>query len=144
MNKIYTIGYTQKTAKIFFDTLVRNQISTLIDIRLSNTGQLAGFTKSQDLEYFLSLFSISYEYWKDFAPTKEIRDNFHKSDDWHEYELAYIQLMNDRRSYEKVNFTKIKNQNIVFLCSEPKADKCHRKLVAEGISNMNNAEIIHL
>jgi len=142
--KIFTIGYTQKKAKDFFELLKKNKIDILADIRISNSGQLAGFTKKQDLEYFLSLFGIAYEYWKDFAPTKELRDDYMKSKNWTEYEKKYQALIRERKSIDKVNFDKLKDKNIVLLCSEPKADNCHRKIVAETLANKAKAEMVHL
>jgi uncharacterized protein (DUF488 family) len=142
--KIFTIGYTQKKAKDFFELLIKNKIDILADIRISNSGQLAGFTKKQDLEYFLSLFNISYEYWKDFAPTKELRDSYMKSNNWNIYEKVYKALIEERKSIEKVNFEKLKDKNIVLLCSEPKADNCHRKIAAEIMADKIKAEIVHL
>lgn len=142
--KIFTIGYTQKSAKEFFEILQKNQVDILVDIRLSNTGQLAGFTKRQDLEYFLSLFKISYEYWKDFTPTKEIRDNYLKSGNWSEYKKRYNQLISQRKAIENVDFTRLKDKKIALLCSEPKADRCHRILVAEKMAKRQNVEIVHI
>jgi uncharacterized protein (DUF488 family) len=144
MKTIFTIGYTQKSAKNFFEILTKNKIDILIDIRLNNTGQLAGFTKKDDLQYFLKIFNISYEYWKDFAPTKELRDNYHKTKNWNDYEIVYKKLLKDRKVINKIDFSKYHNKTIVLLCSEPKADRCHRRLAAEEISKITGKEIGHL
>lgn len=73
--KIYTVGFTKKSAKEFFNILKRNKIEQIIDIRLNNTSQLAGFTKKNDLKYFLKeLCKIDYKHFNFLAPTKEIRD----------------------------------------------------------------------
>ena len=144
MKTIFTIGYTQKSAKNFFEILTKNKIDILIDIRLNNTGQLAGFTKKDDLQYFLKIFNISYEYWKDFAPTKELRDNYHKTKNWNDYEIVYKKLLKDRKVINKIDFSKYHNKTIVLLCSEPKADRCHRRLAAEEISKITGKEIGNL
>lgn len=142
--KIFTIGYTQKKAKDFFELLKKNKIDILADIRISNSGQLAGFSKKQDLEYFLSLFNISYEYWEDFAPTKEMRDEYLKSKNWSQYEKGYVSLIKERKSIDKVDFSRLKDKNIVLLCSEPKADTCHRKIAAQALAEKSGSEIVHL
>lgn len=62
MNKsasLFTIGFTQKTAQHFFDTLVKSGVKRVIDTRLNNVSQLAGFTKRVDLEYFCEKLVIS-------------------------------------------------------------------------------------
>jgi uncharacterized protein (DUF488 family) len=57
--KLYTIGFTQKTAQKSFETLLNAGVTRIIDTRLNNISQLAGFTKRNDLEYFLlKIFSI--------------------------------------------------------------------------------------
>lgn len=144
MKKIFTIGYTQKSAKVFFETLVKNKIDVVADIRVSNTGQLAGFTKKADLQYFLSLFGISYVYWSDLAPTREVRDRYLESKNWLEYESSYKDLIEERKSLKNLDISEFKEKNVVLLCSEPKADNCHRKIVAEAISKMLKIEIVHL
>jgi len=51
--KIFTIGFTKKSAEEFFTLLKDAGVRRVIDIRLNNTSQLAGFAKARDLEYFL-------------------------------------------------------------------------------------------
>jgi len=42
---LYTIGFTKKNARQFFETLKTAGVKRLVDIRLNNQSQLAGFTK---------------------------------------------------------------------------------------------------
>jgi uncharacterized protein (DUF488 family) len=142
--KLYTIGFTKKKAKIFFDLLQTNNIELLIDIRLNNNGQLAGFTKKDDLEYFLSLFNIKYEYWKELAPTKEIREKSRITNDWDEYKYSYLKLIKDRKVFEKIDYKKIWTNNTVFLCSEQSPTTCHRRIVVEELTKRLDMEIVHL
>jgi len=89
--KIFTIGFTKKSAKEFFEILKTNNIEQIIDIRLNNTSQLAGFTKKDNLEYFLKeLCSIDYSHFIFLAPTKEIRDRYIKSKDWDVYVKEFV------------------------------------------------------
>ena len=148
--KIYTIGFTQKSAEEFFGLLKKNDVKTLLDIRLNNSSQLAGFAKSRDLRYFLSeIIGVNYEEDIEFAPTKEILDDYKKKNiNWKEYEDKYKRLLANRdirgRILEKYsnNFN-----NVCLLCSEAEATKCHRRLAAEFIKESigdENIEIIHL
>lgn len=145
---IYTIGFAQKSAKKFFELLQANNIDCLIDIRLNNISQLAGFTKGKDLEYFLNkILSVKYFHDTDFAPTKEILDNYKKKNiTWSEYEKLYIQLI-EKRHIENL-FTKIINNNygnICLLCSEPEPQQCHRRLLANYLKqHFENIQIKHL
>lgn len=153
--KLYTIGFTQKTAEEFFESLNAKDISLLIDIRLNNKSQLAGFAKGRDLKYFLKkLGNIDYAHEIDFAPTKELLDDWKKKRiSWEEYENIYNQLLIDRSAENifKEHYLDSQNvlsHNICFLCSENTPDYCHRRLLANYLKKtcleLNNSEIIHL
>jgi uncharacterized protein (DUF488 family) len=145
MTTIYTIGYTHKTAKIFFEKLIYNKIITLIDIRLNNKSQLAGFTKMPDLQYFLKeLCNIDYLYMSQFAPAKEILDAYKKKKiDWSDYERKFNTLIKERKIEKDMNLNILNNSCL--LCSEETPNQCHRRLVAEYFKNrFKNIEIVHL
>ena len=77
--KLYTIGFIKKSARVFFETLLKNNIKRLVDIRLNNTSQLAGFTKREDLRYFLeAIGNIEYIHLEKFAPSKELLNAYKK------------------------------------------------------------------
>lgn len=130
--EIYTIGFAKKSAKEFFDALKKSGIKRLIDIRLNNSSQLAGFTKQNDLAFFLKeICGSEYIHETILAPTKEILDGFKKKKiTWEEYERRFSTLMNERR-VEEILKKELFEIPTVLLCSEPKSDKCHRRLVAE-------------
>ena len=148
---LYTIGFTQKTAGQFFESLKNNNIDLLLDVRLNNKSQLAGFTKSDDLPYFLKeICGAAYIHALDFAPTKAILDDYKaKKLKWCDYEHVYFNLIHarDAESHFCRNFPDIyaPYHNIVLLCSEPTADNCHRRLAAEAICKFNaDIQITHL
>jgi uncharacterized protein (DUF488 family) len=145
MSKLFTIGFTKKNARQFFTLLKQNNVEILADVRLNNSGQLAGFSKKDDLPFFLELFHISYEHWKDFAPLKQMRDEYRSSNNWNEYEEVYKKLIEERKAIEKLDKEKLLNKSIVLLCSEPTPHKCHRRIVAEQIQKyLPELEIVHL
>lgn len=142
---LYTIGFTQKSAKTFFDTLIKAGVKTVIDTRLNNVSQLAGFTKKTDLEYFLEkVGSIKYIHILDLAPTKDILDAYKKNKgDWKVYEQEFLKLMSDRQ-VEKTITPQIIDSSCL-LCSEAKPHHCHRRLVAEYLNKQwGNINICHL
>lgn len=143
--KIFTIGFTKKSAKEFFEILKTNNIEQIIDIRLNNTSQLAGFTKKDNLEYFLKeLCSIDYCHFIFLAPTKEIRDRYIKSKDWDVYVKEYIELLDNRKVLDKLDKSFFKRKSC-FLCSEASADHCHRRLLVEYLKeHWDYVEIVHL
>jgi len=143
--KIFTIGFTKKSAKEFFEILKTNNIEQIIDIRLNNTSQLAGFTKKDNLEYFLKeLCSIDYCHFIFLAPTKEIRDRYIKSKDWDVYVKEYIELLDNRKVLDKLDKSYFKRKSC-FLCSEASADHCHRRLLVEYLKeHWDYVEIVHL
>lgn len=145
--KIYTIGYTKKTASEFFSILKKHRIKQIVDIRENNTSQLAGFTKKEDLEFFVTeVLNASYIHLPELAPNKEMRDSYKKNKDWQEYERNFLKLMQDRDIPQKFKSRDIFISPFVLLCSEPSADNCHRRLVAGLFKNelYPDAEIIHL
>lgn len=143
--KLSTIGFTKKSARRFFDLLRQSGTKRIVDVRLNNGSQLAGFAKKADLEYFLdALCGMEYVHLPTLAPTKEILDDYKKKRmDWKTYEDRFIALMHERRIEETIP------QEIIadgcLLCSEDKPHHCHRRLVAEYLKqHWGNVEIGHL
>ena len=133
MSTIYTIGFTKKSAEEFFNLLRDNGVSLLADIRLNNTGQLAGYTKWKDLAFFLSLVGIKYEYWRDFAPTKGLRKEYQIDLVFQKYAAAYKNLIAERCAVSKLKQDIFCAEKVCLLCSESTPEKCHRSLAADLI-----------
>jgi len=145
--KLYTIGFTQKRAEIFFGLLYQNRVQRLIDIRLNPGGQLSGFAKQDDLPYLLSKLvdGCQYIYLPELAPTKEIIDKYRSDSDWSHYVVRFEALMIERRIPETLDKAGFEKLTSCLLCSEPTPEQCHRRLVAERLANSwPNLEIIHL
>jgi Uncharacterized conserved protein len=148
--KLYTLGFTKKSAKQFFEVLGKNNIQKLVDIRLNNVSQLAGFTKGADLKYFLGkLCNIQYVHNVSFAPTKDILDDYKKKKiSWDQYEKRFNELLSQRKiDGGLIKDFSIESEVICLLCSEPTSENCHRRLVAEFIKREfpdSDIEIVHL
>jgi uncharacterized protein (DUF488 family) len=143
--KLFTIGFTQKPAEAFFGRLSRDGVKRVIDVRLNNVSQLAGFAKRDDLRYFLkAICGMEYIHLPELAPTQEIMDNFKKrKGDWSVYEKAFMTLLKERRPEEGLSQDLF--DRACLLCSEDKADRCHRRLVAEYLADTwGHVEIVHL
>ena len=143
--QIYTIGFTKKTAEYFFESLKKAGVKCIIDVRLNNTSQLAGFTKRDDLTYFLKeICQIEYLHLPELAPTQAILDAYKKQKgDWKVYEKHFLQLLQDRRVEDTLS-PKIVDRGCL-LCSEDRPEHCHRRLVAEYLKERwGNIRIEHL
>jgi uncharacterized protein (DUF488 family) len=143
--RLFTIGFTKKSAEEFFTILQNAGVNRIVDVRLNNTSQIAGFAKARDLKYFLqAIAKIDYVHLPDFAPTQEILDDFKKNKGfWAEYERRFVALMVERRINETTS--KLLRNRDCLLCSEDTPEHCHRRLVAEQIQkHSDNVEIIHL
>ncbi len=137
---LFTIGFSKKSAEDFFTILKINNITRLIDVRLNNKSQLAGFTNAKHLPYLLRIHNIDYLYRPDLAPTKELLKGYRdKLVSWDEYRKRYKELLLKRKIIEEIDFRIFENS--VLLCSEPTAEKCHRRLLAEYLAK-GNIEII--
>lgn len=142
---LYTIGYTKRSAQSFFSSLKDANVKLLIDIRLNNTSQLAGYTKKEDLAFFLKeICACDYVHLPEFAPSKDILDSYHsKNIDWQMYESKFAALIESRKPISQIKSLSI--DHACLLCAEPKPDKCHRRLVANYIKqHFPETQIIHL
>jgi uncharacterized protein (DUF488 family) len=142
--EIYSIGFTQKSAREFFDTLKAHGIERLLDVRLNNTSQLAAFAKQADLTYFLhEICGAAYEHEPLLAPTQDILDEFKKrKGSWEAYSEAYLSLIRSRK-VESVLSRDSFLKKTVLLCSEPTPEHCHRRLALEYLQQHWEGVTIH-
>jgi uncharacterized protein (DUF488 family) len=144
-----TIGFAGKTAEEFFSLLEEARVEKLIDIRLNRGGQLSGFAKHPDLEYFLQTVArIGYAHEPQLTPTSELLDGYRENRDWPAYETRFLGLMHERGVPQAFD-AKAWPQRATLLCSEPGPEKCHRRLVADLLAEHwraqgHNVEIRHL
>ncbi len=128
--QLFTIGFTKKTAEEFFTKLQQAGVQRLLDTRLNNVSQLAGFAKKDDLRYFLkSIANIDYQHLPQLAPTQQMLDAFKKEKGkWSDYEIQFLALIQERKieSLPPPLF-----HQACLLCSEETPEHCHRRLVAE-------------
>jgi uncharacterized protein (DUF488 family) len=144
--EIYTIGFTQTTAEHFFGRLKAAGVKRLLDVRLNNSSQLAGFAKARDLPYFLhELVDASYQHDPRLAPTTELLDDYKKrKGDWSLYERDFMDLM-AKREIERLISPEEFEVPTALLCSEATAERCHRRLVCEYLAqHWPNVRPIHL
>lgn len=145
--EIFTIGFTKTNAENFFGRLSSNQVERLLDVRLNNRSQLAGFAKRDDLAFFLrELVGAGYEHAPLLAPTEDILKAFKRKGAmlWGEYEALFLELMREREIERKLDKSSFRERTVL-LCSEDTPDQCHRRLVAEYLADKwGDLEIVHL
>jgi uncharacterized protein (DUF488 family) len=142
---LHTIGFTRKSAERFFGLLESAGVRRLVDVRLNVTSQLAGFTKQNDLRFFLKAISgIDYLHLEDAAPSKSLLDGYKKGGlSWEDYEEGYEALLKERNASGWL--PSILRSGDCFLCSEHEPTRCHRRLLAEFCAEiMENVGICHL
>ena len=143
--KVFTIGFTKKSAREFFGKLRRPGLQRLIDVRLNNVSQLAGFSKRDDLQFFCdAILSIQYVHLPELAPTQEMLDEYRKNrGGWPDYETNFLSLMAKRKVEDTVAREVIDGGCL--LCSEATPENCHRRLVAEYLQRKwGDVEIEHI
>lgn len=144
--EIYTIGFTQTSAEHFFRRLKDADIQRLLDVRLNNASQLAGFAKARDLPFFLDqLVGARYEHEPLLAPTKDLLDEYKKNKgDWSVYKHQFLDLMKARQVEDQLSPESF-DLRTVLLCSEATAEHCHRRLVCEYLgSTWGDVSAVHL
>lgn len=131
MINLYTIGFTKKPARVFFDLLIKNNVKKVIDVRLNNKSQLAGFAKKGDLEYFLKeIAGIEYYHMEELSPTKELLDGYKQNKiPWSGYEKRYLDTLKNRDILNKIDFHFLDDSCL--LCSESSPKHCHRRILSE-------------
>lgn len=143
--RILTIGFTKKSAEAFFSRLLSSGAKRIVDVRLNNVSQLAGFTKKDDLKYFLrEICGMEYIHLPVLAPTQEMLDSYKKEKgDWSIYERRFMELIAAREIEKTVDRETLADGCL--LCSEAKHEHCHRRLVAEYFRDKwSDVEIVHL
>lgn len=143
---LYTIGFAGNSAEEFFSLLKKAGVKILLDIRLNNISQLAGFTKGKDLAYFVKeIMAGQYYHMTDLAPTKELLKKYQADEDWQSYEKEFLALLERRNVESKIKPDLLKGPTVL-LCSEKTAEKCHRRLTAEYLQKklLSDYTIEHL
>jgi len=144
--RLFTIGFTQSTAEHFFARLVSAGVAQIVDVRIANRSQLAGFAKMPDLAFFLErIAGIGYRHEPLLAPPLDVMRAYRaKALSWPEYQVAYLAVLKERQVAEKLLPSEF--DMACLLCSEPAATHCHRRLAAEFLRKnwQQHIEIIHL
>lgn len=143
--QLYTIGFTQKSLRQFIDLLREARVDGVVDIRLNNVSQLAGYAKRDDLAFILETFGIGYLEEKGLAPTPALLDTYHGNYDWDAYEPAFLRLLAERPLEEMLAGIAECFERPCLLCTEPTPERCHRRLVAEAFARLRpGLEVRHL
>lgn len=133
--QLFTIGFAETSAARFFDLLRTAGVKRLIDVRLNNTSQLSGYSKRDDLKFFLDeICNVEYRHEPRLAPTQDMLDRYKKrKGSWQEYERGFNELMETRAIENVVSRDSL--DSACLLCSEKSPDQCHRRLVAQYLQN---------
>jgi len=144
--KLYTIGFTKKTAESFFTLLQNNGIQQIVDIRLHPGGQLSGFAKQEDLRFFLRrLANCEYSHVPILAPSQQLLSDYHTDHNWERFAAHFESLMSERKIPGALDRSLFETRVCCLLCSEASPERCHRRLVAERLaSHWSTVEVIHL
>lgn len=131
---VSTIGFTQTTAEGFFERILNSGVKKVVDVRLHNTSQLAGFAKADDLAYFLKkIGGIQYVHQPLLAPTDAMLKAYKKEKgDWGVYQGRFLALMAERQIDKR--FAPEIFEGACLLCSEATPHYCHRRLVCDYLN----------
>lgn len=141
---LFTIGFTKKSAEEFFTLLQGAGVQRVLDIRLNNVSQLAGFAKKDDLAFFLrAIAGIDYVHVPELAPTQELIDLARKRHEWDKFEAGYLRLIRGRKVADVVSRAML--DRACLLCSEDQPDHCHRRVLADYLAeHFQGLKVVHL
>jgi uncharacterized protein (DUF488 family) len=143
MPTIYTIGFTQLSLAEFIGLLHKAGVDAVIDTRLRNTSQLAGWAKRDDLAFLLREgFDFAYEHIEPFAPTAGLLDGYRANHDWDRYAAAYRALLVERDAAAIGRDLLTRYRAPCLLCSEATPEHCHRRLLAEYLGEQLGGIVI--
>ena len=143
--RIFTIGFTQKSAERFFGLLAEAGVGRVVDTRLRPGGQLAGFANGRDLPWLLDrLVGCGYLHLPVLAPTAEILDGYRRDHDWTHYVIRFEARLDERGGPAGLDRAAFAAAPSCLLCSEATPEHCHRRLVAERLAQAWGAEVVHL
>lgn len=142
---IYTIGFSKKPAQSFFEMLKKNGVQRVVDIRLRNTNQLAGFAKKDDLQYFLkNLIGCEYYHFPFLAPSENVLNTHQHGGSWETYVRGFVPLMKEREAIDQLDKNFFKEKKCCLLCSEHTTEECHRRIISEMLAEKWGATIYHI
>jgi uncharacterized protein (DUF488 family) len=146
MPTLFTIGTTKKSLRRFIELLRREEVEIVIDTRRSNTSQLAGFSKKEDLEFLLTEgFRIGYEHQPELAPSAPLLADFQKDRDWERYRAGFLDEMATREMRAVLRSLLDRFDRPCLLCACDTADTCHRRLLVEAMQEERpDLEVRHL
>lgn len=147
MDALFTIGHNKTSLRGFVERLQNARVDCVVDIRLNNTSQLAGFAKRDDLEFLLvEGFGIRYVHMLNCAPAQEMLDAYKSDRDWDRYAQSYGALIDEREMprgfLDAARAAGWKRPCL--LCAEETPDTCHRRLLAEALAAAGSVEVTHL
>lgn len=145
MSTILTIGFNKKPLRRFAEMLQAAGVDALIDVRLNNTSQLAGYAKRDDLAYILELLGIAYERYVELAPTDQLLKDYRETKDFQVYEREFEKLIRERDMVAVGREILKRYSRPCLLCAEEASDECHRRLVAEAWAReIDDVDVEHL
>jgi len=146
--RILTIGSNRKSAETFFELLRKNNVTYILDVRLKNTSQLAGFAKGNDLEYFAAkILGIGYRHDVRFAPDEGLFEKRKANELNMDQFASRFQEILDRRNIKGVLLEEYADtiDGLCLLCSEEDHRECHRSVVADFVAEVfGGTEVVNL
>jgi len=147
MRKLFTIGFSKKNAQEFFETLKKEGVELVVDVRVNNKSQISGYAKYPDLPYFLKIYGISYIYLPELSPDPSLLSSFRRGKvTWDFYKKKFLEQLSSNKESVYSKFLDLfrSYSNICLLCSENDYRRCHRNLIAEFLVEELDVNIVHI
>ncbi len=144
---LFTIGYEGISLEEYLNRLVKNDVKILVDVRNNPMSMKFGFSKSQ-LKVFCDNLGIQYIHIPEVGIQSDQRQTLHTQADYDNLFTTYrSKNLAQTITYQEQILTLLKKtQRIALTCFEANICQCHRKHLAEAITQLPgwNYELKHI
>lgn len=136
---LYTIGYEGISLEAYLNKLIKNDVRLLVDVRKNALSQKYGFSKSL-LKKVCESVGIEYIHIPEVGIISEKRQELNTQLDYDKLFLEYQKTtLEETVDYQKnILYLLNKYKRIALTCFEADICQCHRKPLAEAISNLKD------
>ena len=140
---LFTIGYTAFQVNAFIDTLEKNNIKALIDVRSTPYSEHYPDYNRENLECMLAARKIQYKNFSLEFGARQTEKAYFSRAGYLDFEL-FTESERFKQGYNKVADALARGHNIALMCAEKDPATCHRTIMISRIFHQNENAVTHI